>query len=61
MPLRKHELWEIRLNGNQTLLKGVNEILPPFSNFEFDLDKIHKYLLSTKTLYYRRDAQIYNS
>jgi len=61
MSLRKHELREIRLNGNQTLLKGVNEILPLFSNFEFDLDKIHKHLLGIKTLYYPTYAQIYNS
>jgi len=46
MPLREHEFREIRINENQTLLKGVNEILSPFSTFEFELDKIHKYLLS---------------
>lgn len=38
MPLRNHEFQEMQLNENYTLLKGVNEILPPFSTFEFDLD-----------------------
>ena len=61
VPLRIHELREIRLNGSQTSLKGVIEILPPFSNFELDLDKIYKYVLSIKAIYYPTDAQIYNS
>lgn len=40
MPLKNHEFQEIQLNGNHTLRSSVNEILPPFSTFVFDLDKI---------------------
>ena len=40
MPLRNHEFQEIELNENYTLVKGVNEILLPFSTSDFELDTI---------------------